>query len=124
MEVDQGFRLLIEFVSVLASLERHANVYQRHIVPILSASIDFYVRVFVRVFDSPAETLKSMTKLSLVYQVRPFSNALLHEALYSNAEGTTVYRLRYIPSTATRREEREQLHSAGMSLSNKLLRRV
>ena len=30
---------------LLASIESHANRYKRHIVPVLSLSIDFYVRV-------------------------------------------------------------------------------
>ena len=37
---------------VLASIEQHAARYKRHIVPVLSLSIDFYVRVFVRVYTS------------------------------------------------------------------------
>ena len=39
---------------VLACLESHANRYHRYTVPLLSCSVDFYVRVFVRVFTSPA----------------------------------------------------------------------
>jgi len=33
---------------LLACIEQHANRYKRHITPLLSLSIDFYVRVFVR----------------------------------------------------------------------------
>ena len=36
---------------VLASLEQHATRYKRHIEPLLSVSLDFYVRMFVRVHD-------------------------------------------------------------------------
>lgn len=39
---------------LLASLEQHAARYKRHIVPVLSLSIDFYIRVFVRVYTSGA----------------------------------------------------------------------
>lgn len=53
---------------VLHSIESAANRYQRHIVPIASCSIDFYVRVFVRVFKSPVNVKQAMTKLSYVYQ--------------------------------------------------------
>jgi tRNA (guanine26-N2/guanine27-N2)-dimethyltransferase len=35
---------------LLASIESHANRYKRYIVPVLSVSMDFYIRVFVRVF--------------------------------------------------------------------------
>ena len=39
---------------LLASLEQHAARYKRYIVPVLSLSIDFYIRVFVRVYTSGA----------------------------------------------------------------------
>ena len=51
---------------VLASLESHANRYHRYIVPLLSCSVDFYVRLFVRVFTSAAEVKRSPR---LVYRV-------------------------------------------------------
>lgn len=35
-------------------MEAHAARYKRHIVPVLSLSIDFYIRVFVRVYTSGA----------------------------------------------------------------------
>lgn len=37
---------------LLASMEQHAARYKRYIVPVLSLSIDFYIRVFVRVYTS------------------------------------------------------------------------
>lgn len=39
---------------LLASLEQHAARYKRYIKPVLSLSIDFYIRVFVRVYTSGA----------------------------------------------------------------------
>jgi len=53
---------------VLATLERKANVYGRFIVPILSVQMDFYLRVFVRVYTSKAEIKKSAAKMGLVVQ--------------------------------------------------------
>ncbi len=53
---------------VLHALEAQANRYRRHIVPILSLSIDFYVRIFVRVYTSPAEVKKACTKAAYVHQ--------------------------------------------------------
>ncbi|RLN02192.1 hypothetical protein BBJ28_00001269 [Nothophytophthora sp. Chile5] len=53
---------------VLQTIEASANRYARHIVPIASCSIDFYVRVFVRVYKSPVNVKKAMTKLSYVFQ--------------------------------------------------------
>ncbi|RHY84679.1 hypothetical protein DYB31_002233, partial [Aphanomyces astaci] len=53
---------------LLHSIESAAVKYQKHIVPIISCSIDFYVRVFVRVYKSPVNVKASMTKQSYVYQ--------------------------------------------------------
>lgn len=55
--------------AVLQTIEASANRYARHIVPIASCSIDFYVRVFVRVYKSPVNVKQAMTKLSYVFQV-------------------------------------------------------
>lgn len=46
----------------------HANRYKRYIVPIGSFFIDFYVRIFVRVYTSPSQVKFSATKMSQVYQ--------------------------------------------------------
>jgi tRNA (guanine26-N2/guanine27-N2)-dimethyltransferase len=46
---------------VLHSLATTAARYGRYITPLLSFSIDFYVRVFVRV-DSKAEKVKQVSR--------------------------------------------------------------
>ncbi len=53
---------------VLASIATAAARAKRYIVPVISCSIDFYVRMFVRVYDSAAETKNTATKLGYVYQ--------------------------------------------------------
>nr|CAD1841825.1 unnamed protein product [Ananas comosus var. bracteatus] len=53
---------------LLASIESHANRYKRYIVPILSVHMDFYIRVFVRIFTSASEIKNTPLKLSYVYQ--------------------------------------------------------
>ncbi|CAL4930356.1 unnamed protein product [Urochloa decumbens] len=53
---------------LLASIESHANRYKRYIVPVLSVFMDFYVRVFVRVFTSASEIKNTPLKLSYIYQ--------------------------------------------------------
>ena len=53
---------------VLQSIESHANRYSRYIVPLLSLSIDFYVRIFVRVFTGQNLCKRSTSKLGHVYQ--------------------------------------------------------
>ncbi|XP_026481589.1 probable tRNA (guanine(26)-N(2))-dimethyltransferase [Ctenocephalides felis] len=52
---------------LLQCIEGHSNRYGRHIVPLLSVSIDFYIRVFVRVYTSPKECKKTTSKLGLVH---------------------------------------------------------
>ncbi|WIA32628.1 hypothetical protein OEZ86_003431 [Tetradesmus obliquus] len=53
---------------LLACLESHANRYKRYIVPLLSVHMDFYIRVFVRVFTSAAEIKASASKQAYVWQ--------------------------------------------------------
>ncbi|KAF9779174.1 N2 N2-dimethylguanosine tRNA methyltransferase [Thelephora terrestris] len=52
---------------VLHSLSTSAARYGRYIEPLLSLSIDFYVRLFVRVGSSPAEVKKVSSKISTYY---------------------------------------------------------
>ena len=51
---------------ILRSIESHANRYQRYIEPLLSLSIDFYTRVFVRVHSGQTNVKRSCTRLSRV----------------------------------------------------------
>ncbi|EEC13198.1 N2,N2-dimethylguanosine tRNA methyltransferase, putative, partial [Ixodes scapularis] len=53
---------------VLQSIESHANRYGRYTVPLLALSVDFYVRVFVRVYTGAAMVKRSTSKLGMVYQ--------------------------------------------------------
>ena len=55
MPVKAKFHSEMSLRILLNALETAANRYKRYIVPWLSLSVDFYVRVFVRVFESPAE---------------------------------------------------------------------
>ncbi|GIX70473.1 hypothetical protein CDAR_280601 [Caerostris darwini] len=52
---------------VLQSIQSQASKYGRYIVPLLSLSIDFYVRVFVQVFTSPSVVKQNICKTSMVY---------------------------------------------------------
>ncbi len=51
---------------VLSSLESHANRYRRYIIPLLSCSVDFYIRLFVRVFTSPQEVKRSPRQVQVM----------------------------------------------------------
>lgn len=68
---DQAVRM------VLNMIDRSAAKYKRYIVPMLSMSIDFYVRVFVRVYTSAAEVKKTSSKQAMVYQCNQCGNFAL-----------------------------------------------
>ncbi|KAE8021832.1 hypothetical protein FH972_007687 [Carpinus fangiana] len=53
---------------LLACIESHANRYKRYIVPVLSVKMNFYVRVFVRIYTSASAMKNTPLKLSYVYQ--------------------------------------------------------
>lgn len=53
---------------LLACIESHANRYKRYIVPVLSVQMDFYIRVFVRIYTSASAMKNTPLKLSYVYQ--------------------------------------------------------
>lgn len=52
---------------VLHSIATTAARYGRHIEPLLSLSIDFYCRLFIRIDTSPKEVKAMPTKTSLLY---------------------------------------------------------
>ncbi|XP_002736321.2 tRNA (guanine(26)-N(2))-dimethyltransferase-like [Saccoglossus kowalevskii] len=52
---------------VLHSIESHANRYHRYIEPLLCISVDFYIRLFIRVHTGQAEVKKSASKRAMVY---------------------------------------------------------
>ncbi|XP_025059652.1 tRNA (guanine(26)-N(2))-dimethyltransferase isoform X5 [Alligator sinensis] len=52
---------------LLHSLDLRANCYQRYVVPLLAISVDFYIRVFVRIFTGQAKVKASASKQALVY---------------------------------------------------------
>ncbi|KAI8340085.1 N2,N2-dimethylguanosine tRNA methyltransferase [Chlamydoabsidia padenii] len=53
---------------VLQMLQTSAGRYRRYIVPMMSCSIDFYLRVFVRVYTSPNEVKKAASKIGVIYE--------------------------------------------------------
>lgn len=53
---------------LLRSIESHANRYSRFILPLLSISIDFYCRTFVRIYTGQQKVKDSAAKLSMIYQ--------------------------------------------------------
>lgn len=53
---------------LLHAMETAANRHKKHIVPWLSLSVDFYIRVFCRVYESPQEVKRSLLKRGMIYQ--------------------------------------------------------
>lgn len=59
---EMALRILLQHIA------SHAGRYGRYIVPILSISADFYIRVFVKVFTSQIKCKDNATKIGMVYQ--------------------------------------------------------
>ena len=59
---EQAIRILLYSISIAAAKQK------RYIVPVLSCSIDFYVRVFVRVYTSPSEVKNIALKHGYIFQ--------------------------------------------------------
>lgn len=53
---------------ILHSLDTHANRYGRYIVPLASLSIDFYFRVFVKVYTGQKQVKHSAVKRAMVFE--------------------------------------------------------
>jgi len=80
--------------TLLHAIDSSANRHKRHIVPWLSLSVDFYVRVFVRVFESPLEVKKSLTRRMMVHQ------STQCESFYMQPMGTTLNKGKAKPTFA------------------------
>ncbi|KAK7316273.1 hypothetical protein VNO77_35188 [Canavalia gladiata] len=79
---------------VLACIESHANRYKRYIVPVLSVQMDFYLRVFVRVYTSASAMKNTPLKLSYVYQCTGCDSFHLQPIGRAISKNTSV---RYLP---------------------------
>ncbi|KAH6830312.1 hypothetical protein C2S53_007478 [Perilla frutescens var. hirtella] len=79
---------------LLACIESHANRYKRYIVPVVSVKMDFYVRVFVRVYTSASAMKNTPLKLSYVYQCTGCDSFHLQSIGRTVTKNTSV---RYLP---------------------------
>ncbi|KAL6551628.1 hypothetical protein OROGR_007782 [Orobanche gracilis] len=79
---------------LLACIESHANRYKRYIVPVLSVQMNFYVRVFVRVYTSASSMKNTPLKLSYVYQCTGCDSFHLQPVGRAVSKNTIV---RYLP---------------------------
>ncbi|CAH2087247.1 unnamed protein product [Euphydryas editha] len=62
---------------LLQCIESHANRYSRYIEPLLSISVDFYIRVFVKIHSGAIHCKKTTSKLSMVYHCVGCDNVTL-----------------------------------------------
>ncbi|KZC11161.1 PREDICTED: probable tRNA (guanine(26)-N(2))-dimethyltransferase [Dufourea novaeangliae] len=53
---------------LLQNIASHAARYGRYIIPVLSVSADFYIRVFVKVFSSQIKCKENTINIGMVYQ--------------------------------------------------------
>ncbi|KIO23382.1 hypothetical protein M407DRAFT_27161 [Tulasnella calospora MUT 4182] len=104
---------------VLHTLSTSAARYGRFITPLLSLSIDFYVRLFVKVRTAPIEVKKAMTKTA-VYHVCQSCQAFTEEPLGRIVERTNGDKVNLLykttpsaPSSDTCVECGGKLHVAG-----------
>ncbi|KAL6994114.1 methylamine--glutamate N-methyltransferase [Sarracenia purpurea var. burkii] len=79
---------------LLACIESHANRYKRYIVPVLSVQMDFYVRVFVRIYTSASAMKNTPLKLSYVYQCTGCDSFHLQPLGRTVSKNTSI---RYLP---------------------------
>lgn len=82
----------------LGAIERAANRSGRYIVPLVSLSIDFYIRVFVRVYTGAHFVKQSASKHAMVYQCTSCSS--FHLQPMGRAKQTGPNNFKYSPSTA------------------------
>jgi len=64
---------------ILNQLKATANKYQKVVVPVLSLSVDFYIRVFVQVIESASQAKNSILNSSLVFQCGSCPNFFIHD---------------------------------------------
>ncbi|XP_069692231.1 tRNA (guanine(26)-N(2))-dimethyltransferase [Periplaneta americana] len=102
---------------VLQCLESHANRYGRYIVPLLSISADFYVRVFVRMFTSPAMCKRTTSKLAFVFQCKGCKTLTLQPLGVSHQYGDKPHQFKFTlphgPPVGTTCEHCDHRHHIG-----------
>ncbi|XP_028390956.1 tRNA (guanine(26)-N(2))-dimethyltransferase-like [Dendronephthya gigantea] len=86
---------------LLSCIDSHANHYKRYIVPLVSVSADFYIRVFLQVFTSAAEVKRSASKKSLVYHCLGCGSCFFQPVGKRIEQGNSK---KYPPGTGLRRQ--------------------
>lgn len=63
---------------ILRSIEAHASTYSRYIEPLLCMSVDFYFRLFVRVYTGQYQAKFSARHTGMIYQCTGCGSFTLH----------------------------------------------
>ncbi|KAF5380997.1 hypothetical protein D9615_003984 [Tricholomella constricta] len=112
---------------VLHTLSTSASRYGRYIEPLVSLSIDFYVRIFVRVKSAPLEVKKALTKTSAYYicstcqsfYEQPLGKVVAKPSAAGNIN--YLFKIQYGPAVTEKCPECESaLHMAGPMWSGPL----
>jgi tRNA (guanine26-N2/guanine27-N2)-dimethyltransferase len=99
---------------LLAAIHVAASRHRRYIVPVLSCSIDFYVRVFVRVYTSAAEVKNGGTKLGYVFQSQGCDSFTWQRMARATVKGSsTKYQPGAGPAVPERCPETGAAHTMG-----------
>ncbi|XP_063977899.1 tRNA (guanine(26)-N(2))-dimethyltransferase [Diachasmimorpha longicaudata] len=69
---EMALRILLQHIAA------HAGRYGRYIVPLLSVSVDFYIRVFVRIYTGQVKCKENTSSLGLVYQCSGCESMAIH----------------------------------------------
>ncbi|XP_029440973.1 LOW QUALITY PROTEIN: tRNA (guanine(26)-N(2))-dimethyltransferase [Rhinatrema bivittatum] len=99
---------------ILHSLDLRANCYQRYIAPLLAVSVDFYIRVFVRVFSGQAKVKACASKQAFVYHCTGCGTHHLQRLGKSVSHGNSLkYSAGSGPPVGTNCEHCRQRHQVG-----------
>ncbi|XP_076546981.1 tRNA (guanine(26)-N(2))-dimethyltransferase [Osmia lignaria lignaria] len=82
---------------LLQNIATHAGRYGRYIIPLLSISADFYIRVFVKIFSSQIKCKENATKIGRVYQCTGCESITTQPLCYKQLTGG--YKLLQSPGT-------------------------
>ncbi|XP_015118486.1 probable tRNA (guanine(26)-N(2))-dimethyltransferase isoform X1 [Diachasma alloeum] len=63
---------------LLQHIAAHAGRYGRYIVPLLAVSVDFYIRVFVRIYTGQVKCKENTSNLGMVYQCTGCESIMIH----------------------------------------------
>lgn len=107
--------------TVLHTLSVCATRYKRVIIPLVSCSIDFYVRLFVKVSAKPIETKKAASKTSMVFhcnQCKSYATETMGKIIMQDKN--VKYKNSYLPVDSKCNECKTSLVFAGPFYSDKI----